>query len=429
MFTLQYLSDIIKEGFLQNKQLIKKESIYNDSKLLIKKEVHFMCAAGKKFTLELPLKVILTENGASHFLSRNVKLNRFRLADNVEEYGISLNKFTPRSLQNMIRMDYVSKMEISMSEFVSKRQEIMDLSKLIVFTILYRQFDREIYSKLIQCDCVRKHNRANPKQLIDENTHIDQKQLRNALAVTEATLKATFKSILEPVWDSITENQESTTEEKNVYILMTEKFLNELGLMNKYIITKFCKAEGFSQMLNAIRQQLLDYMERSKVAEYVSLNVMELALNCENTNMRKAAKIMYPNEDDVNMLLFDPEIRAKIVEQLQLKHELVFISWKLGGGSTAIGKQGRLQVTLYNKDDEFQEVKANIEDKASADTNKRSLIDFYRDLPEDQGGNDLGMYYLSYLDEACKKVNVKFESLVNQFSSSDLTVINLILNF
>ena len=83
---------------------------------------------------------------------------------------------------------------------------------------------------------------------------------------------------------------------------------------------------------------------------------------------------------------------------------------------------------MYNKDDEFQEVKENIETKASADTNKRTLIDFYRETP-DGGGTDLGLYYLSYLDDACKKVNVKFESIVNQFSTSDLTVINLIFNF
>ena len=114
---------------------------------------------------------------------------------------------------------------------------------------------------------------------------------------------------------------------------------------------------------------------------------------------------------------------------MQRKHELVFLSWKLGGGSTSIGKQGRLQITLYNKDDEFQEVKENIETKKSADLNKRSLIDFYRDLPEGQEGTDLGLYYLSYLEEACKKVNVKFESLVNQFAASDLTVISLIFNF
>lgn len=65
----------------------------------------------------------------------------------------------------------------------------------------------------------------------------------------------------------------------------------------------------------------------------------------------------------------------------------------------------------------------------TADTKKRTLIDFYRELPEGQEGTDLGLYYLSYLDDACKKVNVKFESLVNQFASNDLTVINLIFNF
>ena len=45
---------------------------------------------------------------------------------------------------------------------------------------------------------------------------------------------------------------------------------------------------------------------------------------------------------------------SKIIAELTRKHELVFISWKLGGGSTSIGKQGRLQITLYNKDDEFK---------------------------------------------------------------------------
>ena len=38
----------------------------------------------KKFILELPLKVVLTEDGASNFISHNKKLLRFRLADNVD---------------------------------------------------------------------------------------------------------------------------------------------------------------------------------------------------------------------------------------------------------------------------------------------------------------------------------------------------------
>ena len=50
-------------------------------------------------------------------------------------------------------------------------------------------------------------------------------------------------------------------------------------------------------------------------------------------------------------------------------------------------------------------------------------------MPDGQEGTDLGLYYLSYLEDACKKVNIKFESIVNQSSSSDLTVINLKFNF
>ena len=386
-------------------------------------------SAEKKFSLNLPLKVILTEEGASHFISHKIKLLRFRLADNIEEYGISLNPFSPQSLQNMILVNYISKIEISMSEFVSVRQEVMDLSKVVVYSLLYKQFDRQLFADFIQTDAVQKHNRKNPTQLIDERTKMSENQLRQILASQKATVQLAKTEILDPLWKSLMENKDYSLEEKNIYLLMTEKFLNRLSLMNWYIITKFYRTEGFSQINIAIRHLLQVYMEKSRVAEYISILVMELALNSENTNMRKEAKRMFAGIEDVDALIYDPEQREKIVAELKRNHEQVFISWKLGGGSSAIGKQGRLQITLYNKDDEFQEVKENIESKASADTNKKSLIDFYRELPEGQESTDLGLYYLSYLDDACKKVNVKFESIVNQFSSSDLTVINLIFNF
>ncbi|MGP1495471.1 MAG: hypothetical protein ACTTJG_01565 [Treponema sp.] len=388
-----------------------------------------MSAAAKKLMLELPLKVILTEDGASNFISHKKRLMRFRLADNIDEYGISLNKFSPQSIQSMLLLDYISKIEISMPEFVSSRQEVMDLSKIIVYSLLYKQFDREVYSALIQCDCVRTYNRKNPAHLIDERTKMSEKQLRSLLQNKDGVINSIRKEILDPVWAEICENKDFSIEEKNIYMLMSEKFMNRLSLMNWYLIMLFHKSDGFLDMLDSIRKLLSAYMEKSKVAEYISVMVMELALNSENANIRKEAKNMFPSTDDINSLLLAPETRAKIIKELLKKRVLVSVQWKLGGGSSSIGKQGRLQITLYNKDDEFQEVKDNIETKMVADTHKRTLIDFYRELPDGQEGTDLGLYYLSYLDDACKKVNVKFDSLVNQFSASELTVINLIFNF
>ena len=387
-----------------------------------------MSASGRKMMIELPLKVVLTEDGASNFISHKKKLIRFRLADNIDEYGFSMRQFSPQSIQTMLMLDYISKIEISMPEFVTSRQEVMDLSKIIVYSLLYKQFDRDIYTSIIQCDCVRKYNRSHAAQLIDEKTKMSEKQLRSVLISKDEVIGQTRAEILEPVWESIRSSKDYSIEEKNIYMLMTEKFMNRMSLQNWYVITLFHKKEGFQDMIVSIRNILAQYMEKSRVAEYISVMVMELALNNENTNIRKEAKRMYPTVDDINALVVDPDVRSKIVKELQKKRVLVSVSWKLGGGSTSIGKQGRLQITLYNKDDEFQEVKENIETKASADTNKRTLIDFYRETP-DGGGTDLGLYYLSYLDDACKKVNVKFESIVNQFSTSDLTVINLIFNF
>lgn len=383
----------------------------------------------KKFTLNLPLKVILTETGTSHFLNANKKLLRFKLADNTEEYGISLSPFSPQSIQNMILVDYISKIEISMSDFVSVRQEVMDLSKVIVYSVLYKQFDRQVFSEIIKCDCVKKHNRVNPAQIIDERTRISDVQLRLFLARKDAAIQAARKSILDSLWQSIMDNKEFSPEEKNIYLLMTEKFLNRLSLMNWYIIIRFYKAVGFPEMTAVIRRLLAQYMDKSKVAEYISILVMELALSSETANLRQEAKNMYPDVMNIDTLIFDPEARAKIVAEMARKHRQVFLSWKLGGSSTAIGKQGRLQVMLYNRDDEFHEVKELIESKSASDLNRKSLIDFYREIPEGERGTDLGMYYFSYLDEACKKVNVKFESVVNQFPSGNLMVISLNFNF
>lgn len=383
----------------------------------------------RKLMLDLPLKLILTEAGASNFISHKKNLKRIKLADNVEEYGVSLNKFSPQSVQNMLLLEYISKIEISMSEFVSKRQEVMDLSKLIVYSVLYKQFDREIFQAFIASDCVRRHNRQNPAQLIDEKTNMGEMKLRQILSTKNGLIEQTRKAILAPIWKAIISNKDYSPEEKNVYLLTSEKFMNRLGLMNWYIITKFSKDENFTEMISSVRSLLTKYMDKSKVAEYISVMVMELALNNENANIRKEAQQMYADRDDISTLVLDPDVRKKIVRELESKHEQVFLSWKIGGGSSSVGKQGRLHITLYNKDDEFQEVKENFEMKAQADTAKRSLVDFYRELPEGQEGTDLGMYYLSYLDDACKKVNVKFESLVNQFTASGLTVINLIFNF
>ena len=70
-----------------------------------------MAAGEKKSILKLPLKIILTQEGSTFFIRQNKKLLKFKLADNVEEYGIFLDEFTPATIQRLLLIDYISKLK------------------------------------------------------------------------------------------------------------------------------------------------------------------------------------------------------------------------------------------------------------------------------------------------------------------------------
>ncbi|HAW85104.1 MAG: hypothetical protein A2087_05630 [Spirochaetes bacterium GWD1_61_31] len=383
----------------------------------------------RRAIIELPVKVILTEVGTTFFINNRKNLKKFKLADNVEEYGILLDKFTPSSLQRMMLIDYVSKIEISTSEFLTIRQEVMDIAKLITYSMLYRQYDSYIFQRVLSSDVIKNWNRKNAANIIDEKTKINDNFLQNALKTKQKDIAEIKQAILAPMYAFISKNSTLLAEEKNVQLLLSEKFLNNLRPFTWFIITKFKDSEGYDILIKDVRTSLAEYMEKAKVAEFVALNIMELVTNAENSNLKREAKSIFKGAVDMNAVLFDPNIRRQVMDSLQRKGELVSISWKIGSRGSSIGTQGKLQITIFNKESQYEKMKEQIDQKKSADLKKKSLMDFYKELPDGESNTELGLYYLSYLSEACEKVNVKFESLVNQISGSDLTVITLAINF
>ncbi|MBN1243945.1 MAG: hypothetical protein JXA15_14680 [Spirochaetales bacterium] len=387
-----------------------------------------MATQERKSIIELPVKVILTEEGTTFFIRNRKSLKKFKLADNVEEYGILLEKFTPASLQRLLLVDYVSKVEISRTELMSSRQEVMDLSKLIVYSLLYRQYDTYIFARILGSDVIKKWNRLNPANIIDEKTRINDTYLNGVLKDKEQDIVEIKRQILAPMYASISKNANLLPEEKNIQLLLAEKLLNNLRPFTWFIVTKFKGADGYEQLAKDIRTALAEYMEKSRIAEYVSLMIMELAMNSENSNLKREAKSLFKGTVDMNAVLFDPNVRRQVVENLERRGESVTLAWKIGGSKSGIGTQGRLSITIFNRESEYAKVKETIDERKSADLKKKTLTDFYKELPDGEANTDLGLYYLSYLSEACEKVNVKFESLVNQIQGSDLTVISMMLN-
>jgi len=75
-----------------------------------------------------------------------------------------LENFEVSLLQRMIHLNYISKIELSRIEFSSKHREIMDLTKMIVYDIFYKQFDFETFRLFVNSSLIKNWNRLNPSK-------------------------------------------------------------------------------------------------------------------------------------------------------------------------------------------------------------------------------------------------------------------------
>jgi hypothetical protein len=385
-----------------------------------------MAAKGKKDVFELPLKFVFTEEGNSAFLRQNKKLSRLKMGDKSEEYGVFLDKVTPASLQRMVMIEYVSKIEVSGVDPVASRGEIIDLSKLVVYGVLYRQYNFLSFAQLLNSEPIKQWNRTNPFTVIDEKTQFKEGFLQLFLHEHGEEIGEIQKSLLRPIHDSITKNKELRADEKNTQLLLSEKFMEVINPIVWFVLLKFHGTKDYFALLGDIRASLVEYMHKSMIAEYAALMIIELAVNIENMNIRREAELIYKdNLPDPGAVLTDRKLRQPVVEELRKKNSLVTFSWKIGGTSSSIGTRGRFQLTLYDREADYRKFRDSIEATKSADITRKNLSDFYQDLSREGTDSELGIYYLSYVSEACEKVGIKFESVVSQVPQTNLTVTTL----
>lgn len=379
--------------------------------------------------IDLLLKITLTEEGIESFIMHHKKLDRFRTADNMLEYGISLKRFPPSSLQKLIMMDYVSRIEISRAEFLSKRSEIMDLTKLIVYGILYKKFDGFIYQTLVESPLVDKRSSfsSSSHRITSKESEIDEAYLKNILSKDQHRVGKVAEEILAPVIEEIKNDSSLSKEEQEIKVFLSEKYLQNLRRYVWYILLKSEGLQEYYSFLPALRDGLKKYLEIAKISEYLSLMLMELAIYAENTNLQKVAKEMYPNSKNIEDLILNENIRKKILQRVERDIEYLYLIWRIRGKKFSIGTENRLQITLFNREYRHRKLQHEIENKKRLNLKEKTLFDFYKNIPEKKINTELGLYYLSYLNEACEKMNIRFDSIVSQQLQSGLTVITLCL--
>lgn len=388
-----------------------------------------MTETGKEQILDLPVKIVFTENGVDWFIKHKKNLKRFQFADNSVEYGIMLKNYEVPLLQRMIHLSYISKIELSRIEFSSKRREIMDLTKMIIYDTLYKQFDTETFRVFVNSTLIKTWNRVNPSKVIDENSSFNEFYIESIMQKNRDKIQQIAEEISGPIISGIKQSKDLTNEEKQIQIHLIDHYFQYFQKLIWVFLSQFQTRMGYRTIINNIREIIKNYLEKSKIAEYVALILMELASNAENARFKEVAERIYPNNKNVETLIFSKKIREQVLSKLKKNEDYLYLTWKISGMSTSIGIKNKLQIFLFNEEYDYETIKKTIEDKTDIDLQGKNLIDFYEQIPDKKKNFELGLYYLSYLQDACKEQNIRFHSYVNQIRNTNRTVITLNLQF
>ena len=68
---------------------------------------------------------------------------------------------------------------------------------------------------------------------------------------------------------------------------------------------------------------------------------------------------------------------------------------------------------------------AGVRQQKSVRLGERTLKDFYEGIADVGVGIDLGLYYLSYLEELCQKAGIRFETRAREIGNGEKTMVGI----
>lgn len=148
------------------------------------------------------------------------------------------------------------------------------------------------------------------------------------------------------------------------------RYLEYLDPFVWYVLSVSENYNDYDSLVSGVISILSSYIEKYKIAEYLSLMVMEFSINAELSQLKQLSARLYKNKTDFNKILSNELVRTELLKYLEKQQEFLTLSWKIHGNTTSIGTDNKLQVLIYNKDQEYQKLKDDLDNKKAADIKK-----------------------------------------------------------
>lgn len=330
-----------------------------------------------------PTRLILTDEGSSYFIAQNQRLQRFRLHDGREDFGLQLSDYTPSSLQKMIASGMVRKLEFPVVDSIARRHVVIDYIKLIQYGMLYLHARHGARRQALSSSLAEHWNRRKPRTAIGspEVTPIMRalftersRDLEQARTLLEMRVRSIYSSLLresEHTIDRSEREKAQRTARRLIEYLPGEVWF--LWLLYQH------EEEG-RRYVQELASSIAHTLRYTTIADYLALLIVELMVHMQHRER-------------------ETDSRA----------DVLYLLTQFSVPPTRVDRGTRTHYLLSTGTMRFEALKADLEEvQRSFGGRKRSIEQFYQAV--DAGEANPGLYYTSFLKEACEQVGASFES-------------------
>lgn len=372
-------------------------------------------------SISAPVQIQLNPAGLDFFLRNEHKLGSFSLTREKAENGYRLQSVNAKALQQLLRMDLLKQVSMTIEEAAPVREAVTDLGKLLMYGMVYRQFADTVLEIILDSAPIKRWNRKNPKQQI----HIGSINNRNITEFLKTRTGETTglsryfqrEALSSVAADSVPDMKKAAT--------FCGSLLDHLNKFCWFFFSAYRKDPGIGQVIERVKNELTAYLSRMILIDHTALVLIELLQQIELESITSAAGLLFGKNRDIFPIIADPVLLAKLRHYRKQAGGSVHLSFRFEKTGLERGLCNRMKITLASKEASYRNFSRKLHRSLRSEKTGKTLGDYYKDQNEIA---NLGFHYIRYLKETCERQGLRFDSFVNHIEDGDFTVIHLLFD-
>lgn len=378
----------------------------------------------KKTNIHLPSKFLLTDKGLTYCARMQIPIRDLATYEGRKHSGFFWESFKAPLVQKLVVNQFVEAIDIERAEFLTKRNEIIDMTKLLVYGIFYKKFKPTLNKILYENDIVRKLVGSKHRNA-DGSLSFKPQLVNTFMRENDKSVRTLKSSLLFDPYALINEEKDTNDKEKDEKKRIVRKFIDHIDDATWFLFHYLNKTDAKQAIISQINDLLVSFLKRTKIADYTALMLMEVAQNAEKKHFEVLAKYKkaFSQGEDVEEQLQNREFRELLIKHARQSGTYANLHYRFDGDAASISRKLKLQISVTNRGVIKEAIRRNVQDKTMGDDIGFSLASYYKKNDPAKLGAGLGMHYLAYLQKACVQENIRLDARIHGDSERDKTYV------